>query len=43
MWDNWDVGCLACGIFEIWYLQDVGCLGCWMFGMWGVRDGMFGI
>ena len=40
----WDVGCLGCGMFGMWYVRDVGCSGCGMFGMWDVRDvgcGMF--
>ena len=36
MYDVQDVGCLGCGMFEMWDVQDVGCSGCRMFRMWDV-------
>ena len=38
MCDVRDVGCLGCGMFEMWDVRDVGCSGCGMFGMWDVWD-----
>ena len=33
-----NVGCLVCGILEMWDVEDVRCSGCGMFGMWNVGD-----
>ena len=31
MWDDQEVRCSKCGMFEMWNIQEVRCSGCGMF------------